>query len=462
MVLGFGVVHPKGEVDAHYEGLFFRSDETEELARSLKGKPLLLDHDKSNGAVGVVEKAWVGKGGEVFALFRTHDTLSGHVASSLMKHNVCRDLSLGHDVVVVRDGDERRVIGKIPREVSICVQGDRDGTHIHAVQSSSAATRRLKIGSIYASRAALEATVPSKRTTPSPHKRRENMSQTTNDQPKTTKKNDADEDDSTTKAVDEGAAPTADEPVLKASNLTEGDTFKEELLNLVTKQQAENAVLLERIKSETAGRHAAEDKARKLDEGNKRKRAAILNGAVAEMLKTLMEDEEFKTKLAGQEGAINNLLEGMKESDGDTVDPLVDVMSCAASRIARSTTQLEREFQASKRLKTERDQLRSQLDNLRKPALQSARERFGAPSNAAAPTSRVEPTKPEWTRVMPPGMREVEKNTSGMQVRNPSFWSSLNLDRAQGNTGMGWMRSKGIVGKEYFTDGRQPKLLPHE
>ena len=46
-----------------------------------------------------------------------------------------------------------------------------------------------------------------------------------------------------------------------------------------------------------------------------------------------------------------------------------------------------------------------------------------------------------------------------MQARNPGFWKEMGLS-GQAKTGMGWFDSKGLVGKQYFGDGRKPATLP--
>ena len=305
MVLGVGCVHPPGERAADYDGFYFRADEMSSLARDLQGKPLCIEHDTSH-PVGTVREAWVGTDGDVYCLFDTDDDrFAGHLASNLVRQGVCHDLSLGHDVAVGTKGSTTEVRGKVPREVSICVRGARDGTHITAMQRCSSATaRKLKKASITAARRRLEQAIPSDRShvtimdkTPDTDSQATQPTTTTTTTPDTTK------DPAATDAAP-AATPSSDVPAVASS-------FKEELLNLVTRQQAENAVLLERIKAETERRETAEKKVTSLNESNKRKRAAVLEGAVSEMVQSLLQNPEFKKKLEPNMTQLNNIFEGM-------------------------------------------------------------------------------------------------------------------------------------------------------
>ena len=157
-----------------------------------------------------------------------------------------------------------------------------------------------------------------------------------------------------------------------------------------------------------------------------------------------------------------------KESD-ESVEPLVDMISCAASALQSNTAKLEQEYQANKRLKVAHDALAAQVESYRTPALARARERFGGgttpaptPTKTTAPTpssSQWKPSQPPAPRRdMPMGMRQVQVG-GGMQARNPGFWKEMGLT-GQAKTGMGWFDSKGLVGKQYFGDGRKPATLP--
>ena len=228
MTLGIGTVHPPGE-GLEYDGYYYRKCEMNKLAEALKGKPLLLNHEKDTN-LGQVCEAWMGQDGQLNILFELSETFNGYLAHGLISEQVCGDLSLGHDVKV--DLTNHRVLEKVPTEVSICTNGARRGTHIHLLQSDPIDAAKLKKRYISMYEEHLEKNIPMST---------DDLNETTPDQPmedvetkekvackKKTKK-DSKEDDEATK------------------------NFKQELLDLVTKQQAEVSVLQKKFKAEHLG-----------------------------------------------------------------------------------------------------------------------------------------------------------------------------------------------------------------
>ena len=111
MVLGFGCVHPPGERESDYDGLYFREDEISGLAEKIIGKPLCIEHDLQE-PVGKVINAWVGRHKALNVIFETDSTFKGFLAENLIVRDMCKDLSLGHDVKI--DRSNMRVLDKLP------------------------------------------------------------------------------------------------------------------------------------------------------------------------------------------------------------------------------------------------------------------------------------------------------------------------------------------------------------
>ena len=441
MVLGFGTVHPPGE-DSDYDGFYYRADEMPQLAADIVGKPLCIEHDTSE-PVGTVTNAWVGRDKALNVIFETKPTFKGFLAENLLVQDVCKDLSLGHNVKI--DRRNQRVLSKEATEVSICVKGDREGTHVRTVGPefvgvTDGAHKEEDDGYI-------------KEGAP---QRVENTSLMSSEEPQ---KSDAPPAD--TKMATETTAAAANEGESSARG---ENSFNQELLDLVTKQQGEITAMKARYAEEQTRAKEAEDKNEKYRAKGKRKRSELIDSSIAKMVKFLLQNEQFKGTLKPQEEQIDAIMQGLKESE--EAAPLVDVVACAASALSGTTTRLEEEYQSTKRLKTEVDQLKEQIATYQKPALASARERFGATSAAekapaAAPTA---PGQPQWSRVaqrMPRGMKPVQAPRDGVQVRNPDFWKHLVAGGTSTGTGMGWFDEANLVGKRY-EDGQRPKVLPHQ
>ena len=430
MVLGFGCVHPPGERESDYDGLYFREDEMSGLAEKIIGKPLCIEHDLQE-PVGKVINAWVGRDKALNVIFETDSTFKGFLAENLIVRDMCKDLSLGHDVKI--DRSNMRVLDKLPTEVSICVKGDRQGTHIRTVgkEKNSCTFDNDDQQLIEYIKGAVDKQVPQTSTMSS-------------EDPKTQKPKEAADEEKN----DQKKAATPPEQK-RNENLNE-------LLDLVTKQQGELTAMKTRFEEQQQRAKNAEDKVNAYAAKGKRKRSALIDDSVKKLVQHLLKSEEFREQLKPQEEQIDAIMEGLKDSE--EAAPLVDVVACAASALTRSTTKLEAEYQATKRLKTENEELKQQIATYQKPALESARERFGGAKKAPpqAPASA-----PQWSQVarMPRGMKPMQAPKTGMQVQNPEFWKELvGRSRQSNTTGMGWFDESNLVGKQYEA-GQRPKPI---
>ena len=377
MVTGIGVVHPPGERDAGYDGVFFRADEMHQLAQELVGKPLCVEH-REDTPCGHVSRAWVGRNNRLFVLFETEDTsFPGVLAHHLVQHRVCTDLSLGHRVAV--DASISRVVAKTPVEVSLCVQGARDGTHIYGVSASREAAAvpssvcRTQGGYI------LRARVP---VVGAPKSSSSSTTMSTESAPVAT--NAAAEPASTastasttptdTNGGGAAAAAAAAPTNTGAVATTTPPNVNQELLDLVQQQQSEVAQLKQQRDELQARAQAAETKAQRLDATNKRKRDEAFKGAIGKWYDNIL--KMYNKELGSDESSVRAMFERMKEAEDST--PMVNLLACTAAHTATSTQKLEEAYQESKRLKTERDQLQAQVARFQKPALDAAHERYVA------------------------------------------------------------------------------------
>jgi hypothetical protein len=399
MVLGVGVTHPKGEDDG-YEGLFYKQSEMGELARTLAGKPLYVEH-LTDEPVGEVKHAWVGENGECFVLFETNeDSIPGLIAKNLMTHEVCTDLSLGHTVSLAANTHE--VLKKEATEVSICEKGARPNTHIYATTASKAKKssweeKRKKVYNM--------------RVLSSLH----NMS---TDPPQET--------------------PSTSTP---AGESSEAPNVMQELMEQMKTQQAQFSELQQKLEAEQQRSAEKEKQLEVYDRVNKRKRTEVIDGTIKDFVGNLM--KKYKTELTPHAEELAAMFEGMKKSKCEA-DPMIALLSCAASSSSANTTQLEHAYQENKTFKKERDSVQSQLTSMKTPALQQNKERFVQKDD-----------KDDWKPVLPSGMQSVTAPRDGMQIRNPNFWKQLQRGTDVPN-GMGWFQEPKLVGKEYSSD-RKPK-----
>jgi hypothetical protein len=401
MTLGFGCVHPRGEGD-QYDGLYFKQNEMQKLARDLVGKPLCIEHMET--PAGLIRHAWVGeKTPELYALFETHKDFPGFLAKNLIQSGACQDLSLGHEVTL----DKKSVLDKTPTEVSICEQGARPHTHIYGIGG----TKTKNENYILHMRSSISNTIP------------------TMSDPVTTPP--------TTESTPDSEAKSAPSQVESTPMISELLAQMKQQMSEITKLQAQYS------KSEKA-RTQAENQ---IEVSNKRKRdqrEQTIEGTLKDYIKHML--STYKSELSPHADELANMMNSMKESE--QAEPMLQLLSCAAAAGKKSVTELEGAYQEAKRLKIRLAESSTRLDNMNTPAFSKPTERFvekkgGAPALGI----RIAPS-------MPAGIQLLPAAKDGMQVRNPNLWAQLNSGGV--GPGMGWFSEPKLVGKEY-NDGRRPK-----
>ena len=375
MSLAIACVHPKGENDA-YDGLFLCDSEMDRVAIDLAGCPILVEHDSK--PVGRVLHAFKDSNdGRLHAVFETNnDTFGGAVAGSFISSGLVGEVSLGHECSIQHSADgSQRVVGKIPRELSLVQRGAREGTQILGKTKKIPPQRYIKL----------------------------------TDSKNTVQK-------TTMSATDSTQIPPADQ------SQANSDIMKQllEQVKALTEAQTLNKKENEELKN-------ANDKFAEQVEASeasgKRKRAGILDGSVKDYFATLM--AKYSTELAPHEEQLQDMLTSMKSNSAS--EPMVTALACAAAAATGSVTELEAQYQSNKKLKTELDELKQKFAEHQAPMFSKKAERVETVLAEASATTQ-QPKRPAQfasifggTSVRTPAMMKG----SGMRETNPDMWNDL-------------------------------------
>jgi hypothetical protein len=424
-MIGFGCVHPPGEND-EYDGLYYRKNEMHTLANDLEGKPVCIEHRDEHA--GTVKHAWVGENNECFAIFETNTEYPGLLAKNLIKHDVCTDLSLGHRVTI--DREENCVIDKNAMEISICEKGARPNTHIYGFHKNEPASKETKNKSYILEMKSSSSNMSE--VDPAPISPEATQTADSNQVQETTH---AEKNDSA-KPTD-GAGSTASNPMIK-----EFDNMMKKMKDQATELMA----LQDRFKQSEEARLTAETEIKGVREQKKRKREKVIEGTIKDFVGQMV--SKWKNELNPHAGDLEKLLSSMKENE--SAEPMLALLSCAASTYGKNTTELEKQYQEHKRLKMSLEQTKGELSKMKQPAFVSPTERFVDTAKTAAPRVRV-------SQHLPSGIQLPRQSLAGMQTTNPDMWSRMTTGSNAGH-GMGWFSESNLVGKEY-KEGRRPKAF---
>ena len=415
MVYAVGVVHPEGEAEL-YDGLYLKTSEMEDFAKTMRGLPLYVEHDTAN-RVGTVHHCWQTPGDQLSVLFSTDDTVfGGHLASNLIKKGVCHELSLGHDCSIAHSaGGQMRVINKHAVEVSLVVKGAREHTQI-AAWGHNPSEKREDLDLSGTPRPAQE------NNTSTEYIRRVKGSvsaqPTMTDTAPTTNEHTA-----VPSTTDDSAAPAV--PSQPPSVMNE--------LRTQTDINAAMQSKLQELQSQLKGYQQV---------GQKRRQEA-LDGAVKDWVKQIL--ETHKSELGQYEGKYNEMFAAMTKNE--EAEPMVQLLSCAAARSKASTAAYEEKYQAAQQ---ENKRLRTQIQNNR-PAFAEPQERFAAPP-APAPT----PAPDAYSRMFSSSSSSSTTGArgGGMRTVNPGMWGAM-MNRASAMPDGG---SKQTFDTSLFSEQRRAKL----
>jgi len=218
-----------------------------------------------------------------------------------------------------------------------------------------------------------------------------------------------------------------------------------EIMEQMKKQQSDLLALQQQLQQSEDARAIAE---KQVEASNKRKRderSSVIEGTLKDYVKKMM--ETYKEQLGPYADSLQKMFEGMKESEQS--EPMLKLLSCAASAHGANVDKLEAQYQAQKKLKTELTEHQKKLSSMSTPAFSAPTERF-VEKKERRPATRVAPP-------LPSGIQLPRASRAGMQTRNPDLWAHLTAGSAS-TTGMGWFSEKSLVGKEY-NEGRRPKPL---
>ena len=408
-MLCYGTCHPKGEGE-EFDGLFLKKTEMDHVAEGLRGKPMYYEHDDVRvGQVGRIHHAWKTDDSKLNILFETDPTcFEGTFASRLVRHGLCRELSLGHRCKINFSKEELRVGEKIPVEVSIVSKGDRPDTLIHGWTMMSKQD-------------------PSKISVEKEYKRERKRTRYTETMGDTTE---------TTLTESPSEASSTPSPEMQ------------ELLKQLQSQTEQNAVLQ---REHTDAVKKVGDLGKELEDyksvGKKRRQEA-LDGAVKDWVTQMI--GTHNKELGPYESKLTEILSAMKNHEDAT--PLVQMLSCAATASASSTSKLNKAYQDLKESQATNKRLRTRVEESSKPAFASETERFSAPSPPEAPSDA-------YSSMFTNSVSSSQRYGKGMAQTNPGLYTAIRRSAAGMTSGtamrpnidlslyskprqMGWMSSR--------------------
>lgn len=382
-MLAVAAVHPKGERD-DYDGLFFRDSEMDGLASGMRGLPLLVEHNsKPVGKVIHAYKDTCDK--RLYAVFETDtNTFGGCVAGALVKNGLTGEVSLGHDCKIEHSSDgSQRVVSKVPTELSICEKGAREETRIYAKTAKKAGTNYIK-HSQYDS----------------------TLSKSTMSDPT--------------------SAPTSQIPPSLASQ-SSPEMVRQLLEQVKALTEAQTLRDQENIQLKEANAKFA-TQVEKTEAVGKRKRESVIDGSIKEFFANLM--LKYETELKPHETELDGMFEGMKSNC--EAEPMIQALACAAAAAAGSTTQLEIQYQETKRLKTEIDALQAKLADQASPMFSHKKERVETVTAQASAVAT--PSQPKtFNSIFSKSVRTPSTlRGAGMREKNPEMWRDLMASAPRG------------------------------
>ena len=393
MVLATGCCHPVGE-DASYDGLYLKRNEMPGFAAALRGMPIYVEHD-SNRRVGTIDHAWTTDDDALHVLFETDESnFAGHLAANLIKQGLCHELSLGHDVTIAQSaGEPSRVTGKTPNEVSLVVKGARDNTRIHAWGRNTRASDPTA-ASQYIFRT-------------------------------------QDDDAPTMDSVPTDATTTTPTAPAETEVADQRDVMNE------LRQQADTNA---RMSAQLAELQSQLGEYKKV--GQKRRSDAI-SGGVKDWFDSIV--AKFPKEMGAHSDKFSEIFKAMAQND--EAEPMVQLLSCAATAHKSSTVALEKKYQEERSSwDSERKRMKTQLD-ASKPAFAEPKERFEAPIAPSAPDA--------YNRMFgeAPQVAAAQRG-SGMRGTNPAMYNTL-MKRASAMPDGG---SKQAFDTSLYSSARRAKL----
>ena len=139
MVVAFiGCCNPPGEPNGTV-GFLFTKQEIPTYSKTLKNKPIYLNHKHDLGPVGRIAKSWVENGKMMVAGVIHTKSLPAKIAADGVLKGVLKGLSLGtvHGVLKNNSGKCTDILWREIVDVTVCEEGDLPGTHIFTMASKA-------------------------------------------------------------------------------------------------------------------------------------------------------------------------------------------------------------------------------------------------------------------------------------------------------------------------------------
>ena len=149
MVVAFiGCCNPPGEPDGTV-GFLFTKKEIPTYSKTLKDKPIYLNHKHDLGPVGRIAKSWVENGKMMVAGVIHTKSLPAKIAADGVLKGILKGLSLGtiHTVLKNNSGKCTDVLWREIVDVTVCEEGDLPGTHILTMAAKH--QQQTKVETIY-------------------------------------------------------------------------------------------------------------------------------------------------------------------------------------------------------------------------------------------------------------------------------------------------------------------------
>jgi hypothetical protein len=268
-------------------------------------------------------------------------------------------------------GEPSRVTDKVPNEVSLVVKGARDHTRIHAWGRNTRSSDPTTSTQYILSSKSTDALSMEQEAAPTPQAE---------------------------------AEPTEAAPTEPPSNV----------LNELRQQAEVNA----RMQAQLAELQSQLSEYKKV--GQKRRQDA-LDGGVKDWFQSIL--KKFPQELGEHSDKFQEIFKAMTENE--EAEPMVKLLSCAASQHKQSTVELEKKYQAERaQWESERKRMKTQLEAT-KPAFSEAKERFQPPSAAPPPPSAPSAPSDAYQRMFTTPTTTVRGRGGGMAQTNPTLYNMI-------------------------------------
>lgn len=317
-----------------------------------------------------------------------------------------------------------RVSDKNPTEVSIVVKGDRPNTAIRGWVSEAARKQ---------SRTLVQKQDPTHRSEKTQYILQGVGQQPTDNQPITSTIHTMSTEDTinteTPTTVDSGET---DHNATESSSSNNANNEMHELLEQLRSQAEANVKYKMQQDANEKKMTELATRVQKYEQVGSDRRKRALDGAVKDWVGKMV--ETHAKELGPYENQLKELIGAMKNHED--AEPMVQMLSCAASASAESTSKLNKAYQDLKDANQQAKRFKSQYEASQKPAFAQQSDRFKAP---APPTKAADapPAAPSdaYVRMFSRKSTSGQQGGGGLAAANPSMWNAIRSRAANLPTG---------------------------